>query len=353
MNYLRSITKQMKNPQTTPIPTVIVEGLKIDGFDDLVNVPLATYEQPLWHSVGRGGYISSLTEHGIEVAIKDDRMTRSVIFEAKNITEAVKFCKKIELDIEELQEETKKTSRFAKLLDIHSQIVSSLIYIRFEFQTGDASGHNMVTKASQALMNYILSKYNELKYVSISGNYCTDKKVSAVNGILGRGKYCIANLTISREICKKHLRCTPEEIVKLNVRKNLIGSILAGSLRSANAHFANMLLAIYLATGQDAANIVEASQGIALAEINDSEDLEFSVTLPNIIVGTVGNGKHHDFIRNNLELLGCANKEVEPGENTYRLAKIIAAVVLCGELSLLAAQSNEGELVKTHMKIER
>jgi hydroxymethylglutaryl-CoA reductase (NADPH) len=244
-----------------------------------------------------------------------------------------------------------ETSRFARLIDIHSQMVGTLIYLRFEFQTGDAAGHNMATLAADRLLEWILVRFTTLRYVSISGNYCSDKKVSAVNGILGRGKYVVAEVVISADLCQKLLRTTPEKIVQLNIKKNLIGNIVSGGLRTANAHFANMLLGFYLATGQDAANIIEGSQGMVYAEVR-GEDLYFSVTLPNIIVGAVGNGKAHDFVRENLRLLGCL-EEREPGQNGRRLAIITAGTVLCGELSLLAAQTNPGELMKSHVKLER
>ena len=127
--------------------------------------------------------------------------------------------------------------------------------------------------------------------------------------------------------------------------------MIAGGLRSANAHFANMLLGFYLATGQDAANIIEGSQGIVHAEVREG-DLYFSCTLPNIIVGSVGNGKGLEFVEENLTKLGCKDSR-EAGENARRLAAICAATVLCGELSLLAAQTNPGELMEAHLKLER
>jgi hydroxymethylglutaryl-CoA reductase (NADPH) len=126
---------------------------------------------------------------------------------------------------------------------------------------------------------------------------------------------------------------------------------MAGGLRSANAHFANMLLGFYLATGQDAANIVEGSQGIVHAEMQ-GDDLYFSVTVPNIIVGTVGNGKHLPFVQENMAMMGCTETR-EPGQNARRLAIICAATVMCGELSLLAAQTNPGELMRAHVAMER
>lgn len=237
------------------------------------------------------------------------------------------------------------------MLDINGEIVGSLLFLRFELLTGDAAGHNMVTLAADKMLTWLLAQYSQLRYVSISGNYCSDKKVSAVNGILGRGKNVIAEVMISRALCKRFLKTTPEKIVNLNLKKNLLGNIVAGGLRTANAHFANMLLGFYLATGQDAANLIEGSQGIVCTELRN-EDLYFSVTLPNLIVGTVGSGKTLDFVQKNLQLLGCLEKR-EPGYNARRLAIIAAATVLCGELSLLAAQTNPGELMRSHLKLER
>ncbi|EKD71043.1 MAG: hypothetical protein ACD_46C00290G0002, partial [uncultured bacterium] len=288
---------------------------------------------------------------GIHATIIDERMTRSVLVEADTAAEVYAVYLNIQQQRDTLQNIVSKCSRFAKLIDLHAQIVGSLLYLRFEFLTGDAAGHNMVTLASDHLLNWILQQYPTLHYVSISGNFCTDKKASAVNGILGRGKNVIAEVTISRELCRRLLRTTPEKMVDLNIKKNLIGNIVAGSLRTANAHFANMLLGFYLATGQDAANIIEGSQGIVHTEVRN-DDLYFSVTLPNVIVGTVGNGKELDFVRDNLALLGCLENRT-PGENARRLAIIASSAVLCGELSLLAAQTNQGELMRSHIKLER
>ena len=189
-------------------------------------------------------------------------------------------------------------------------------------------------------------------FISISGNFCKDKKVSAVNGILGRGKYVVTEMVIPKEVCQSILKTTPRAIVDLNIKKNFIGSTLAGSLRSANAHYANMLLAFYLATGQDAANIIEGSQGITHAELR-GEDLYFSATLPNVIVGSVGNGKELAFVQKNLAQMGCLDESRAEGINANRLAMIVAATVFCGELSLMAALTNQGELMRSHLAIER
>ncbi|WP_372846084.1 hydroxymethylglutaryl-CoA reductase [Pontiella sp.] len=335
------------------IPMQFVGPVKVSGntIEGEFEVPLATYETPLWPSVNRGARVSMNCAGGIKCTVVDDRMTRSVLFEAPDAGAALIALEKIKQARAELEHVVAGTSRFAKLIDLHSQIAGNLLFIRFEFTTGDASGHNMCTQAAEALMNHLLEKHPDLQYGSISGNYCSDKKATAVNGILGRGKYVVAELLIPGKFVRRYLKSTPEKIVQLNIRKNLIGTMLAGGSRSANAHFANMLLGFYLATGQDAANIVEGSQGLTMAEVR-GDDLYFAVTLPNLIMGTVGNGKGLDFVLENMKRMGL-DADREPGENSKRLACLCAAQVLCGELSLLAAQTNPGELMDAHRRIER
>ena len=335
------------------IPMKNIGPIKISGnvLHGEYKIPLATFESPLWPSVDRGARLSTYTDSGISITVVDDRMTRSVLFEAPDALTAVEIINEINKDHNPLTEAASRTSNHVKLKDVNSQIIGNLIFLRFSFETGNAAGHNMCTLAAEAIMNYLLERFPSLSYESISGNYCTDKKVSAVNGILGRGKYIIAEITVSKELCGKFLKTTPERLVQLNVRKNLLGSLVSGSVRSANAHVANMLLAFYLATGQDAANIVEGSQAITFAEVKGG-DLYFTVTLPNLILGTIGNGKNLDFVKDNLDLMGFdlnASDELD----AKKLAGLCAATVLCGELSLLAAQTNQGELMDAHKRIER
>lgn len=339
--------------QVATVPMRVVGPVRIISpeVNEEVPLPLATFESPLWPSTHRGARVCTHAG-GITATIIDERMSRSVLVEADSAVELHQVYLDIQRHKDTLQSLISETSRFAQLIDMNAQIVGSLLYLRLELKTGDASGHNMVTLAADRVLEWMLEKYPVLRYVSISGNYCTDKKVSAVNGILGRGKNVIAEVIISQALCQRFLKTTPEKIVSLNIKKNLMGSIVSGGLRTANAHFANMLLGFYLATGQDVANIIEGSQGMVHTEVRGT-DLYFSVTLPNIIIGAVGNGKTLDFVRENLQLLGCAESNREPGYNGRRLAIIAAAAVLCGELSLLAAQTNRGELMRSHLKLER
>lgn len=339
-------------PHVTPVPTQWVGPIEITGdvVNEAVSVPLATYETPLWPSTARGARVSRQSG-GIRCTVVDERMTRSIALRARTAADAHAAWVSIEARREELDAVVQTTSRFARLVGLNRQIVGNLLYVRFECATGDASGHNMVTKAADALQGWILQNYPSLDYATISGNFCTDKKTSAVNGLLGRGKYVVAEIDIPRKICTRMLRTTPEKMVQLNTEKNLIGGVVAGSLRSANAHFANMLLGFYLATGQDAANIIEGSQGIVHCEARE-DSLYFSCTLPNLIVGSVGNGKSNDAVEDHLQQIGC-REDRAPGENARRLAVLCAATVLCGELSLMAAQTNPGELMRAHLLMER
>lgn len=339
--------------RTAGIPMKWVGPLRISGnvAETETEVPLATYEAPLWPSVNRGARISMLIERGIVATLVDERMTRSVLVRATDAQTAHLAAVEVDARLDELRDVVRKCGRFVELLGFHRQITANLLFLRFDFSTGDASGHNMATLAADALLNHLLQTIPGITYGSISANYCTDKKATAINGILGRGKNVVTELVVPKKIVSDRLHTTASAIAELNVHKNMIGTLLAGGIRSANAHYANMLLGFYLATGQDAANIVEGSQGVTVAEDRDG-DLYFSCTLPNLIVGTVGNGKNLGFVEENMTRLGCRTGR-DPGENARRLAVICAATVLCGELSLLAAQTNPGELMRAHVRLER
>jgi hydroxymethylglutaryl-CoA reductase (NADPH) len=339
----------------TNVPTSFVGPIYFKEMNNLnekitsieSEVPLATYETTLFHSVQRGARLTRLAKT-LKTSIISNGMTRSVLFQSENTSELLKLGKFLKENISFFQKNiVSKNSRYTILIDINFKIVSNLIYIRFKFTTGEASGHNMSTFASDQISSYILKKFKDLKYISVSGNYCTDKKVSAVNSILGRGKELLAEIFLSRELVKRILRTTPEKLVELNIKKNLIGSIISGSTMSANAHYANMLLAFYIATGQDGANIVEGSQGVTHCEVINDE-LYFSVNIPNVIVGTIGHGKEGSSAYDTLKKINCLGNG-----SSEKLAHLAAATVLCGELSLLAALTNQNELTTSHKRIER
>lgn len=333
------------------IPTRWIGPIQIQSsvFTGDAEVPVSTFETPLWPSLNRGARLSRLCQAGIAATLLRDTMTRSILVQCESALDVQTVLQDLAKQDHEIAQCVTATSRHLTFDKIHAHQVGNLLYIRLSIHSHNASGHNMATKAADALMQWLLQRYPSLDYVSISGNMCTDKKNSAINSILGRGKHVVTELMVPQALCESVLRATPQQIHDLNTKKNLIGSIASGGVCSANAHAANTLLATYLATGQDAANIVEGSQCIVHTETRE-EGLYFSVTLPNIIVGTVGNGKHLSTPKAHLMRMGCSP---EDPQSSQKLAIIIAAAVLCGEISLLAAQCNPGELMRAHTQLER
>ena len=346
---------QEENKLMTPIPTRWVGPMTFASTTTLgksqtiepVEVPLATLETTLFFSVQRGSRVIKKAG-GVQSTLISDTMTRSLTLQTTHASEAALIASFVKTNFTSLQKEVvDNLSRFAQLQTIDVYHVANLVYLRIAIFSDNASGHNMVTLVAEGIGDYLLKKFTFASYISVSGNMCVDKKVSVINAIKGRGKHIISEIVIPRALVESELKTTPEKIVDLNIKKNLLGSIMAGSVHSANAHYANMLLAIYLATGQDAANLVEGSQGITYAEVK-SGDLYFSVTIPNVIVGTVGNGKNESPFQERFLKMGCAG-----AGGSQTLAHLVGATVLAGELSLMAALTNPHELMRAHTSIER
>ncbi|KAG0758715.1 hypothetical protein G6F24_009600 [Rhizopus arrhizus] len=215
-------------------------------------------------------------------------------------------------------------------------------------------GMNMISKGCEKALSKIEEYFPDMQIISLSGNFCTDKKPAAVNWIEGRGKSTVAEAVIPAAVVEKVLKTTVDALVELNISKNLVGSAMAGSVGGFNAHAANILTAVYLATGQDPAQNVESSNCMTLMKaINDGKDLYISCTMPCIEVGTIGGGTILPPQQAMLDMLGVRGPHpTEPGANARRLARIICASVMAGELSLCAALA-AGHLVKAHMAHNR
>eukprot|EP01135_Chromosphaera_perkinsii_P008007 Nk52_evm79s1073 gene=Nk52_evmTU79s1073 len=333
-----------------PIPVGYVGPVLLN--DKEVTIPMATTEGCLLASCHRGCKAITMSG-GATAVLTNDGMTRGPCLAFGDITKATGF--KTWLSIDEnfalVKAEFESTSRFAKLLDIKIAIAGRNVYCRFRTFTGDAMGMNMISKATEKALAYLQERF-EFDIVSLSGNYCTDKKPAAINWIEGRGKSVIAEAVIKADVVKKVLKTTVDALVELNIKKNLIGSAMAGSVGGFNAHAANLVTAVYLACGQDPAQNVESSNCMTLME-NLNGDLLISCTMPSIEVGTVGGGTSLPAQSACLELLGVKGPNREtPGENARNLAKIVCCSVLAGELSLMAALA-AGHLVKSHMQHNR
>lgn len=332
------------------IPVGIVGPLKVKG--DYANgdfyIPIATTEGALVASVNRG--CSALNEGGgVYTKIIDDKMSRAPLLKVKNIRHALEVLEWIKEHYKQIKEVFESKSKHLKLKDIKHWIIGKNLWLRFEADTGDAMGMNMVTIASDLATQYIIENNKDVKILALSGNLCTDKKTSAINWILGRGKTVIAEATIPREVVKRKLKTTPEEAADVAMRKNILGSAFVHSY-GLNAHFSNVIAGIFLATGQDAAQIVESSMGISNAEVDEEGDLYVSVYLPSLEVGTVGGGTHLPTQAECLKILNCYGSGEPPGSNSKKFAEIIAAATLAGEVSLLSALA-AGHLAKAHEKL--
>jgi len=237
---------------------------------------------------------------------------------------------------------------------LKTALAGRTLFVRFATRTGDAMGMNMISKGTEKALKAMSTHFPQMQVLALSGNYCTDKKPAAINWIEGRGKSVVAEAIVSGKDVKSILKTTVANLVHLNNKKNLVGSAMAGSIGGFNAHAANIVTAIFLATGQDPAQNVESSNCITLMEaVNDGEDLLISCSMPCIEVGTVGGGTVLSPQSSVLDILGIRGAHpTSPGHNARRLARIIAAAVVAGELSLMSALA-AGHLIKAHMQHNR
>lgn len=351
IDFNKAVGRNIENPiGAAQIPIGVAGPLLIEGAyaRGLFYIPLATTEGALVASVNRGAKI--VTESGgARARVLKDGMARAPLFKLPSLVDALEFLEWVEAHREEIKKAAESTTRHGKLKDVQPFVVGNNVWLRFVFETGDAMGMNMATIASEAAAKYIQENFPKAELVALSGNMCVDKKPSAVNFLMGRGKTVVAEALIKREVLSK-LGVTPEAVHEVNVRKNLLGSALAHSY-GFNAHFANIITAIFIATGQDVAQVVESSMGITWTEPRD-EGLYISVTLPSLEVGTVGGGTWLPTQREALSMLGVAGSGDPPGVNALKFAEIVASAVLAGELNLILALARN-ELARAHQALGR
>jgi hydroxymethylglutaryl-CoA reductase (NADPH) len=343
------VGKNIENPIGGVIlPVGVVGPLLVNGSFRRAQVflPLATTEGALVASANRGAK-ATLLSGGVTSRVIGDRMTRAPIFKTNSVSESLMLREWVNSHFEELRKIAESTTRHGKLTSIECYVVGTNVFVRFSYSTGDAMGMNMVTIATDIVAKHI-EQNTGAKLVALSGNLCSDKKPAHINTLLGRGKTVVAECVVPQSVLASVLKTDANTLNDINVRKNMLGSSLSGSL-SQNAHFANIVAASFIAMGQDAAQVVESSQGYCFTEAR-GEDLYISVTLPSLEVGTVGGGTRLDTQRELLSLTGVF--EVEEGLRAKWLAEVIAAGTLSGELSLLSAMASD-ELAVSHTKLGR
>ena len=335
---------------TVQVPVGVAGPLAINGeyAKGPFWLPLATTEGALIASVNRGA--GAITKAGgAEVRILHDGMTRAPVFAAKSVGHAKEIADWAEAHFDDLAAIAATTTNHGKMTGLVTFVAGTSVFIRLEFDTKDAMGMNMVTIASAKIADEI-AQATGARLIALSGNMCSDKKPAAINGILGRGRSVVAGVALTHELIEKVLKTDAATMVEVNYRKNLVGSARAGAM-GFNAHAANIVAAMFIACGQDAAHAIDGSTCMTTIDATES-GVYVAVTLPSLPVGTVGGGTSVDTQQECLKILGVAGSGSPAGANARKLAEIIAAGVLAGELSLIGALAAQ-HLARAHQELGR
>jgi len=329
------------------VPVGIAGPLRVNGLFARgdYHVPLATTEAALVASYHRGARLMTAAG-GASAALVNEALNRSPAFAFESIGEAGRFLHWILRQVDRFREIVCESSRHARLLDVGATGEGNHLYLNFEFTTGDAAGQNMVTIATQRICDYILAETPvEPKRAYVEGNLSGDKKASAQAFNTVRGKKTIAEVRLSAELTRRYLHTTPAAMADY-WRTSALGGVLSGTI-GVQGHFANGLAALFIACGQDPACVAESAVGMTRFEVADDGALYAAVTLPNLMVGTVGGGTGLPTQQAFLDVLGLAGEG-----KSGALAEVAAALVLAGELSIIGAMA-AGHFARAHERRAR
>jgi hydroxymethylglutaryl-CoA reductase (NADPH) len=327
------------------VPIGIIGPLLINGeyASGEYYVPLSTIEGAVVMSYNRGAKLITASG-GAKTRVYRDGIQRAPVFILKDMDAAKAFTEFLTRNFAVLKSEAESTTSTGKLKDIQIFPLGKAVYVRLEYYTGDAMGMNMITKATMQLVSWILRNFPVEEYF-LESNMAVDKKPSYMNFICGRGKSVTAEIVITKKNVERFLGTTPDKIFRM-YRYGHIGCSMSGVI-GGNLQYANALAAIFLACGQDLGNISESSTGANLVDLTPEGDLYFSVTLPSLIVATVGGGTSLPTQKNCLDIIGCYGTG-----KVMKFAEIVAASVLAGELSLCGAVCHE-DWTASHEKYGR
>ncbi|MDP2080366.1 hydroxymethylglutaryl-CoA reductase [Pseudotabrizicola sp.] len=331
---------------TVKLPVGIIGPLRINGLNAHgdYHVPMATTEAALVASYARGAYAATKSG-GINTAILYEGVIRTPAFVLDSLLDAGLFVEWVVREIEPLKARAEATTRYGKLISVEPVIDNNIVFLICRFTTGDAAGQNMVTIATNAMCEDIAARCPvTLRAWYIEGNFSGDKKASFLGMVTGRGRKVSASVILRAEVVEKTLGTSVKAMLAYGQVANL-GSLLSGQL-GAQAHFANGLAAVYIATGQDAACVAESAMGVTRMEAR-GDDLFCSVTMPNILVGSVGGGTSLPSQSAGLNILGLKGTG-----NGAALAEVVAATCLCGEISIVAAIA-AGHFSRAHENLAR
>jgi hydroxymethylglutaryl-CoA reductase (NADPH) len=328
------------------VPLAFVGPLRVNGEHARGEflIPLATTEGTMAASYSRG--IKAVNASGgVTCTVSEDCMQRAPVFVFASARQARDFRDWVADHLDAIRAVAEGTSAVARLRDIETYLSNHCAYLRFNYTTGDAAGQNMVGRATFAACSWILDHATDVRRFYLESNLATDKKSSQINSMRTRGKRVTAEVTIPRKVVGEQLRIEPETLV-YHAGVSTLGAFLSGA-NNNGAHSANAVTAMFIATGQDAANVAESSAGILYTEVTTGGDLFMSLTIPSLIVATHGGGTGLPTQRECLEVIGCFG-----AGKVRKLAEIVAGVALAGEISLGAAISSL-DWVSSHEKYGR
>ena len=324
------------------IPLGILGPLKVNGkyANDIFYVPFATTEGAVLTTYQRGA-IAITKSGGAKTSIRKDENHLDPVFMLRDLDDAENFVKWTTDNFDLLSKKVEEVTGHGRLLAITPYIIGKMVALRVSYYTQDAMGANMIGIATDQVCKFISTQYKIERYL-LRSNLSSEKKASGVNMLIGYGKELLVEAILPRKVVNRHLNSSPEEIHNAwhawtlgSVHANMIGG---------NAHFANGLAAIFIACGQDAAHISNASVGITIFDITNAGDLYAAVKLPNILVGTVGGGTALSTQRECLEIIGCYGQG-----KSKKFAEIIAATLLAGEIGICAGITSD-QFLKPHIK---
>ncbi len=359
IDFNDAVNRNIENPiGAAQVPLGYAGEIKVNGDNANGSYPvlLATTEGRLVAGISRG--ISIVNKAGgVNTIVAKDGMARDVLVRTSNVKTSSKLLHWIESSEgkEFLRNAFSESTSHGKLIDVRPFVAGRDVHLRFRATTGAAMGMNMVTIAAKSAIDKMVQHLDgklglHIDILSESGNMCSDKKPAYINFIEGRGVSVTADITRPRKLVEESFRVKPERMVELNKVKNLTGSALAGS-HGFNAHVANTLAAMYIAHGQDVAQIVEGSMAITDAAIVE-DNLYVSLLMPSIEVGTYGGGTARETQKEALSLMGLYGNSDAEGKTRLAFAEVVAAACLTGELNLLGAEAGM-DLSKSHGKIKR
>ncbi|MFW5709024.1 MAG: hydroxymethylglutaryl-CoA reductase [Chloroflexota bacterium] len=307
-------------------------------------IPLATSEGTLVASYNRGMKLLNLCG-GIQCTVVGDAMQRAPVFVFDNAREGREFVKWVDENFDQIRDHAESTSTIAKLQYVDPYLTNKFVYLRFNYSTGDAAGQNMVGRATFAACSWIIDHYDKIRHFYLESNFATDKKASQVNIMRTRGKRVTAEAVIRRDILEQVMRVDTEDLYYQS-KVGGMGAFFSGA-NNNGAHSPNAITAMFIATGQDVANVAESSAGLLYSELTPEKDMYISLTIPSLIVATYGGGTGLATQRECLELMGCYGRG-----KVNKLAEIIAAVALAGEVSLGSAIASS-DWVSSHEQYGR